>query len=234
MIHLEVKLLYTEIVSELESKINNNEIKEGEKLPSERELASHYDVSRSVIREALGVLRENGLVTVHAGRGAYATKPNPIMITDSFERIMKYYNTSIEEILEVREELEKIIVLKVVHAATEEDIKQMYAIYNEMEDCKYKLEEFTKLDEELHKQLAKSTNNPIYHLLLSSFIDMTQKILFQITFMFPHSSKEAQEQHLALIKAIENRDETEAEKIIVDHMEVIRSEIKILREKDLI
>lgn len=231
---MEVRSLYTEIALDLENQINNDEIKEGQKLPSERELSIKHGVSRNVVREAISVLREKGLVKVHAGKGAYATKPNPIMITDSLERVMMHHNTSIEEILEVREELEKVIIKKVIRAATEEDIEQMYAIYQLMEEKKRNIEEFTKLDIELHKIFAKSTNNPIYQLLLNSFIDMTQKVLFQITIMFPKSIKIAQEQHLGLIQAIEERNEQTAEELIIAHMGIIRSEIKTLRKENLI
>lgn len=231
---MEVKLLYTEIASNLETQILNDEIKEGDKLPSERELSIKYGVSRNVIREAIGVLRGKGLVKVHAGRGAYATKPNSLVLTSGLESVMKYYNTSIEEILDVREDLEKAIIRKVIQAASKKDIEEMYKIYHQMEDNKLNLGEFTKLDIELHKLFAKSTNNSIYHLLLSSFIDMTQKVVFQTTIMFPNSTDTAQEQHLALIQAIENRDEIKAKDVIISHMETIRSEIKALRKNGVI
>src|SRR5699024_5818149 len=150
----------------------------------------------------------------------------PTRRSSDLERVMKNYDASIEDILEVREELEKIIVKKVVRADKKEDIEYMYDLYQQMEFKRKKMdiETFTKLDEDLHKLFAKSTNNPIYLLLLSSFIDLTQKILFKTTVMFPESIVEAQNQHIALIKAIENRDEELAENLIVTHMQVIRDE----------
>src|SRR5699024_9053907 len=162
--------LHTEIVSDIKQKIDNEEFKVGEKLPSERELSTKYNVSRNVVRESIGVLRENGMITVHAGKGAYVTKPDPDMIADILERVMKNYK--------------------------KEYIEYMYDLYQQMEFKRKKMdiETFTKLDEDLHKLFAKSTNNPIYLLLLSSFIDLTQKILFKTTVMFPESIVEAQNQ----------------------------------------
>ncbi|OZU87193.1 hypothetical protein CIL03_18040 [Virgibacillus indicus] len=227
-------LLYTEILTDLREKITSNILKEGQKLPSERELTRQYDVSRNVVREAISALRFEGLINVYTGKGAYVTKPNPIMITDTLERIMKYYNTTIEEILEVREELEKSIIKKVVKTATTEDIKNLIRIYQEMEKSKLNLGKFTELDVEFHKYLAESTKNSIFNLLSNSFIDMTQHVLFIFTRMFPDSVKTAQSQHLDLIKAIENRNEQLAEDLIISHMQVLRDEIKILRENKLI
>src|SRR5699024_10170144 len=121
----DLNLFQLEIVSDIKQKMDDDEFKVGEKLPAERELSTKYNVSRNVVRESIGVLRENGMITVHAGKGAYVTKPDPDMIADILERVMKNYDASIEEILEVREELEKIIVKKVVRAAKKEDIEYM-------------------------------------------------------------------------------------------------------------
>src|SRR5699024_5086956 len=176
-----MNLLHTEIVSDIKQKIDNEEFKVGEKLPSERELSTKYNVSRNVVGESVVVIGENGMITVNKGKGTYVTKTDSDKMAYILERVMKNYEASIEKILEVREKLEKKIVKKVVRAAKKEDIEYMYDLYQQMEFKRKKMdiETFTNLDEDLHKLFAKSTNNPIYLLLLSSFIDLTQKILFK-------------------------------------------------------
>jgi DNA-binding FadR family transcriptional regulator len=227
-------LLYTEILADLREKIISNILKEGQKLPSERELTQQYGVSRNVVREAISALRFEGLINVYTGKGAYVTKPNPIIITETLERIMKFYKTTIEEILEVREELEKSIIKKAVKTATTGDVQNLTKIYQKMEENKLNLEKFTEFDIEFHKHLAESTKNPIFNLLLNSFIDMTQHVLFVFTRMFPDSVETAQKQHLDLIKAIKTGDEQLAENLIISHMQVLRDEIRVLRENKLI
>ena len=71
--------LYSEIVNYVEESIINQTLKEGDKLPSERELAVQFQISRNVVREGIKILKEKGLVVVHPGRGAFITKPDPLI-----------------------------------------------------------------------------------------------------------------------------------------------------------
>ena len=65
--------LYVTIFNKIETAIREGNLIEDQKL-SERKLAEEYKVSRTVIREALKVLSEKGLVTSIAGKGNYVTK----------------------------------------------------------------------------------------------------------------------------------------------------------------
>src|SRR3981081_1056534 len=58
------------IVRELQNIIDQGELKPGALLPSERELASTFWVSRSSVREALSILETLGLVSIEPGRRA--------------------------------------------------------------------------------------------------------------------------------------------------------------------
>ncbi|MEC5423272.1 FadR/GntR family transcriptional regulator [Virgibacillus sp. C22-A2] len=226
--------LHADIVIDLKSKISSNILPEGQKLPSERELALQYEVSRNVIREAISVLRVEGLIMVQAGKGAYVTKPNPMMIAETIERIMKNYNTTLEDLLEVREGLEISIIKNVIKRATSEDSQILYKIYRDMEKNRTNVTQFAKLDLQFHTSLAESTKNPLYPVLLSSFMEMTQHVLFEFTRLIPESMVQAQEHHLALIKAIEEGDEDLAISTIISHMQVLREEIKVLKERNII
>lgn len=229
-----MKALYFEIVHKITEQINDNILKEGEKIPSERDLAQTFDVSRNVVREALSVLRAKGLIKVQPGKGAYVAKPDPTIITETMERIMKNYNTSIEDVLEVREDLEKTIINKAVNAATEDDISELYGHYKKMELNIGNIPKYVELDVEFHMLLAKCTKNPLYLILNNSFIEMTQNILFSFTSLIPEGVIQAQEHHLALIMAIENKDKKKAFSVIKSHMQILRDEIDILKAKNLL
>ena len=66
--------LYEQIVQQIEDSILKGQLKEGEQLPAERELAQQFGVSRTAVREAVKTLREKGLVEAYAGRGTFAGK----------------------------------------------------------------------------------------------------------------------------------------------------------------
>ena len=68
--------LYEQIAGRLEEWILAHNFKEQEKLPSEQALAEEFNVSRNVVREALKLLKERGLVDSRNGTGSYVTKPD--------------------------------------------------------------------------------------------------------------------------------------------------------------
>jgi DNA-binding FadR family transcriptional regulator len=226
--------LHSDIVNYVEENIMNRTLREGDKLPSERELAIQFQVSRNVVREGIKILREKGLVVVHPGRGAFITKPDPLMITSTMERILQNYDTTIEDMLEVREELELTIIGKAVKSATSEHIRELYLLHNLMEKNKRDVNLFVKFDIQFHDTLAKSTGNALFSILLNSFIDMTNQVLFALTKVTPETMATAQKQHLQIIKAIEQQDGHRGREIMRAHMQVIRDDIDRLRENNLL
>ncbi len=65
--------IYMQIYHDLQEKIKTNEIKRGEKLPTENELKDQYNVSRDSIRKALTKLENNGTIIRRAGSGTFVT-----------------------------------------------------------------------------------------------------------------------------------------------------------------
>jgi GntR family transcriptional regulator len=64
---------YYQLAQRLKGEIEAERWAEGERLPSEAELCETFDLSRSVIRQALGVLESDGLIRKSKGRGAFVT-----------------------------------------------------------------------------------------------------------------------------------------------------------------
>ena len=62
---------YRQVANDIRSKIDSGEYRPGDQLPSERELVSAYEVSRPTIRDAVGLLRTEGVVVAEHGRGVF-------------------------------------------------------------------------------------------------------------------------------------------------------------------
>ena len=64
---------YVSLMEELKNKILSGEIRPGEKLPSENELAQEYGISRHTVRKALAILANDGYITTEHGKGTFCS-----------------------------------------------------------------------------------------------------------------------------------------------------------------
>lgn len=79
---------YRQVANQLRAQIVAGEYSPGAQLPSERELVEHYAVSRPTIRQAIGVLRTEGLVVAEHGRGLFV-RPKPVVQRLSRNRLSR-------------------------------------------------------------------------------------------------------------------------------------------------
>jgi GntR family transcriptional repressor for pyruvate dehydrogenase complex len=224
-------LLYEDIVKKIEKQIHNGDYCDGEKLPSQRELAIQYDVSRNVVREAIGSLREKGFIVVKPGKGVYVKKPDNTIVAETLKRVLQNNDSTSEDLLEVREELEVSITRKAVQKATPDNIEFLKGIYQRMEEKKHHINQFVEEDANFHMALAEATQNRIFLMFISSFYELTEKSLFALTRLTPYSTIEAQKHHLQLIRAIELKDEQLAVQTMKEHIDLLRKEVSLCKKK---
>ena len=88
---------YQIIADDLINKITSNRISVGSRLPSEKELCSHYGVSRYTVREALRVIKEMGLVSIRRGSGTKVLSAKPkdayVQSVNSLSELLRYPET---------------------------------------------------------------------------------------------------------------------------------------------
>src|SRR5258708_9890102 len=81
--------LYEQIVQQIEESIVKGDLKAGDQLPAERELAQRFGVSRTAVREAVKALREKGLVEAYSGRGTFITDGTTQAVRQSLDLMTK-------------------------------------------------------------------------------------------------------------------------------------------------
>lgn len=69
---------YRQIADSLRRDITEGELEAGSKLPSERMLIDRFDASRGTVRQALGLLKSEGLIESQHGRGVFVRERPPI------------------------------------------------------------------------------------------------------------------------------------------------------------
>ena len=86
--------LYKQVADRIQHLITADSLRPGDKLPGERELAEQMGVSRTVIREAIRVLSDRGLVHVKSGCGTYVRELSHKDAAASFERHRRWVTAS--------------------------------------------------------------------------------------------------------------------------------------------
>ena len=81
--------LYELIVQQVEESILKGQLKPGDQLPAERDLAQRFGVSRTAVREAVKTLREKGLVEAYSGRGTFVTDGTSHAIRQSLDLLIR-------------------------------------------------------------------------------------------------------------------------------------------------
>src|SRR6202142_1059 len=81
--------LYEQIVQQVEDSILKGQLKPGDQLPAERDLAQSFGVSRTAVREAVKTLREKGLVEAYSGRGTFVTHGPSNAIRQSLDLMIR-------------------------------------------------------------------------------------------------------------------------------------------------
>jgi GntR family transcriptional repressor for pyruvate dehydrogenase complex len=101
--------VFEQIATQIEERILNGELRSGDRLPTERELAEQFQVSRTAVREAMKILAQKGLVDMRPGRGTIVIDGAPVALQNSIGLMMKLKLREVggsDNLVEVREMLE--------------------------------------------------------------------------------------------------------------------------------
>ncbi|MBP1968880.1 GntR family transcriptional repressor for pyruvate dehydrogenase complex [Virgibacillus natechei] len=122
--------VYQEVLHEIRSFIDNNELKSGDKLPSERELSESLQVGRSSIREALRAMELLGLIETRHGEGTYISTYRPYQTVELLSSFILQENQTQKELMFAKRIVEKEAAKLAFDHLNEKDIEELNAIIN--------------------------------------------------------------------------------------------------------
>ncbi len=168
--------LYEKIVEQIETQILKGKLHYGDRLPTERELAEHFHVSRTAVREAVKALREKGLVQGHPGRGTFITDGTARAVRHSLGWMLKMGATDgAVNLTEAREILEPEIAALAAKRATKEQIATMRDAVAAMDAALNDADAFVEADLDFHLALAQATQNSLIPTLLDPIVDLLRE-----------------------------------------------------------
>ena len=151
-----------------------DELKPGDKLPSERVMISFLGVGRTSLREALRALEGMGVVETKAGEGTYVSTDSNRIYSKPLELGVFDNKRSVKEIFDARCIVEVGMMKLVVPQITNKKIKECRIIIERMESLNgAEFSKFLDLDFQFHKILSEASENGV----IIKFLNLTHRII---------------------------------------------------------
>ena len=225
--------VYMEIVEQIKEQIKIGHLKAGSPLPSEREMAEKFEVSRSSVREAITILGSLGIIEVQHGKGSFVrdfqnTKSMENYF-DTFALLFDIEPAQTLQLLQVRKILEPHAAALAAKNATPEDVLRLNEIQKEMKITLDRGEVSLNPDYNFHFHIAASTGNDILLSTLRALSDIMRRSLRQTSWLSLTNKQRTTDpiiEHEQIIEAIDNKDAEIAYQIMFKHLEEVEINFK--------
>lgn len=218
------------VVEVLTTDINTGEIQPRERLPSEAELAESFDVSRSVIREAISRMKADGLVVSKQGLGVFVTAADDISRPFRIDDHDAQNPEVVREIFELRIGVEAEAAALAAQRRTKTDLRTFKEVFNCLEDGTSNLELGVAADLEFHLTISKMSKNS----QIARFTSYLEKVLRESIRVARHNSARTAgyaelvlNEHRTIYEAICEGDSEAARRGLRGHLESAKKRLGI-------
>lgn len=210
-------LLGARIAQSIERLIIERDLKQGDRLPSGRELTERFGVSRTVVRDAISTLEQRGLLETRPGSGVYVTDGSSGAVTDVLGQMLRQDAISFPELMEARQLLEVHGAVSAARYATAGDLSEMGVAITGMRSARGSTS-FVDADVTFHEVLGRSAGNRV----LAAFLKSLRPLLLQgmlVGTSLGGARETAIREHTAILRAIADHDEQLVRELMADHLQ---------------
>jgi DNA-binding FadR family transcriptional regulator len=176
---IEAPRIFKEVLGQLEAAIVAGRLVAGDRLPSERELAQQFAVSRTSVREALRVLEALGVVRVRPGpeHGATLVDAGGTALRDVLQFQLALRHISIASLVEFRLVIESWAASAAAIRSGEGEFGELERLAEEMKAPGLEPQPWQALDVSFHVEIARLSGNELLALVLEALRSSTQRVM---------------------------------------------------------
>lgn len=198
--------LTDQAIESIKAMIVSGELKPGDRLPKEADLAVRLGLSRNSMREAIKALSLIRVLDVRQGDGTYVTSLQPEVLLDTVAFVLDFHrNDSILHLLEVRRILEPAATAMAARHMSDEAIGALAGPLAEMETAADP-ELIIAADLEFHRRIAAGCGNRVLASLVDSLSMPTKRARLWRSTTQQDALERTHEQHRAIYQALVARD----------------------------
>jgi GntR family transcriptional repressor for pyruvate dehydrogenase complex len=216
--NIKVHRISDEISFQIKQLVLKNELKSGDRLPTELELAEMFSVSRTAVREALFSLEAQGLIERKKSGGTVIKRFNSAKIFESIVFAPKSDLEMFADFMETRSVLEAHVVVLAIERGLPKDFELVQQSLENLETEILQGGNGVASDVLFHQSLAACTHNQVLITLITSISDML-RVNREQTLQYPGRLLECLKEHKAIFAAIRERETAEAQRLIRLHLD---------------
>lgn len=209
--------VYHGILLELNRIVEEDNLRPGDKLPSERELSERLKVGRSSVREALRALELLGLITTRRGEGTFIEHYRHNKLFD----ILGYYLLRDRKATKDLTEMRIILELDAVRLACDRASEKYIEIMEKsISDALAKMrcgQSPVEEDFEFHRAIARASRNSVLQRIWIPIVEYS-KTIREVSFTSEAAFELMIEHHRGILESIRKRNPDEAEKRMREHL----------------
>lgn len=229
---VKTRRIYEEIAEQIQQLISGGELKPGDKLMSERELADKLQVSRVSVREAIRSLEMLGFIEIRHGEGTFIRDASANEVIRPLAMFLAVERGSLLDMFEVRRIFETATSALAAERATDEEIEQIGMLLEKMKDRirQGDSEKGEEYDGAYHYAVAEATHNNLLIKLLRTVHEEWSKAVSagsqQLLLDTPNNAQKIIDQHTRVFEAIKAHDAETASRAMLEHVTFAEREIR--------
>lgn len=207
----------TDVVAQIRAAIFSGQLQPGDRLPTERDLALQFGVSRVTIRDALRSLETSGLILVKTGAqgGPYVAEPDISTLSDSLGTHLLRSGTTFREVAEARIALETTAARLACERATAEDLA---ALRSTLPDADRSRDEASAMSLEFHEVLVHAAHNRALLSMYQATRALIDEAFDTLRTRWPGIAEASRAVHEKLYEAVEAKDADRAVALMREHL----------------
>ncbi len=195
--------------------IGSGDLKPGDVLPPEREMAGSFQVSRAVVREAMGMLAVRGLVSVRQGR---PTALNDVALWNTLDPevlLLLRKEGTLRDLMELRFMVEPEAAALAASRITVDELSALRPLLDPSHNVS--MDKHVEADTAFHQGIFRATHNAVLLIFMSSVTDLLRESR-RITFQAPGAIPLGAAWHDAIMSALERHDPAAARLAMTEHL----------------
>ena len=203
------------VVDYIRVAIQNGQMKVGDKLPREAEMAEELKVGRSTLREAIKILNAYGVVESRQGEGTFVVNQS----AQKFFEFMGFFpgRESDMPYLELRRVVETGNVTMIYDQVDDATLDKLQGFADVMKES-HSIDEYVAADIAFHNTMLSYLENPMLVQLNGMLVHMLTDLLSRI-FCYPEVVADAYKEHTQIVEALRSRDLEACVKAVKFHLD---------------